>query len=79
MTDKELEKRFNECIQSLPSRQHKKHETPESADKSALEAVKTEKLKDYDREDKNLQNIAKELHGIYKELSNLNRILSRRK
>lgn len=52
---------------------------PESADKSALETVKTEKLKDYDREDKNLQSIAKELHGIYKELSNLNRILSRRK
>ena len=51
---------------------------PESADKSALEAVKTKKIKEYDREDINLQNIAKELHGIYKELSNLNRILSRR-
>lgn len=44
-----------------------------------LEKVKTEKIKDYDREDKNLQSIAKELHGIYKELNNLNRILSRRK
>lgn len=53
--------------------------TPESADKSALEAVKTKKVKEYDREDVNLQSIAKELHGIYKELSNLNRILSRRK
>lgn len=53
--------------------------TPESADNSALEAVKTKKIKDYDREDANLQSIAKELHGIYKELSNLNRILSRRK
>lgn len=52
---------------------------PESADKSALEAAKMEKIKEYDREDKNLQSIAKELHGIYKELSNLNRILSRRK
>lgn len=57
----------------------KDYNTPESADKSALEAVKTKKLKEYDREDINLQNIAKELHGIYKELSNLNRILSRRK
>ena len=55
------------------------YNTPESADKSALEAVKNKKLKDYDREDASLQNIAKELHGIYKELSNLNRILSRRK
>ena len=53
--------------------------TPESADNSALEAAKNKKLKDYDREDANLQSIAKELHGIYKELSNLNRILSRRK
>lgn len=57
----------------------KHYKTPESADNSALEAVKTKKLKDYDREDANLQSIAKELHGIYKELSNLNRILSRRK
>lgn len=57
----------------------KDYNTPESADKSALEAVKNKKIKDYDREDANLQNIAKELHGIYKELSNLNRILSRRK
>lgn len=72
----EHEKLFKECIKSLPPRSH---ETPESADESALEAVKTEKIKEYDREDKNLQNIAKELHGIYKELSNLNRILSRRK
>ena len=55
------------------------YDTPESADKSALEAAKMEKIKEYDREDKNLQSIAKELHGIYKELSNLNRILSRRK
>ena len=76
----EQKKRFDECIKALP---HKEHETPESADKSALaealEAVKTKKIKDYDREDANLQSIAKELHGIYKELSNLNRILSRRK
>ena len=55
------------------------YNTPESADESALEAVKNKKIKDYDREDANLQNIAKELHCIYKELSNLNRILSRRK
>lgn len=75
MTD-ELMKRFNECIKAIP---HTDHETPESVDKSVLEAVKTKKIKDYDREDINLQNIAKELHGIYKELSNLNRILSRRK
>lgn len=72
----EQEKRFKECVKALPARDYV---TPESADESALEAVKTEKIKDYDREDKNLQNIAKELHGIYKELSNLNRILSRRK
>ena len=72
----EHEKLFKECIKSLPPRSH---ETPESADKSALEAAKNKKLKDYDREDANLQSIAKELHGIYKELSNLNRILSRRK
>ena len=52
---------------------------PESAEKSALEAANTKKIKEYDREDASLQNIAKELHGIYKELSNLNRILSRRK
>ena len=57
----------------------KDYNTPESVDKSALEAAKMEKIKEYDREDKNLQSIAKELHGIYKELSNLNRILSRRK
>lgn len=55
------------------------YNTPESAEKSALEAAKTKKIKEYDREDASLQNIAKELHGIYKELSNLNRILSRRK
>lgn len=72
----EQQKRFDECIKALP---HREHKTPESADKSALEAVKTKKIKEYDREDVNLQNIAKELHGIYKELSNLNRILSRRK
>lgn len=54
-------------------------ETPESAEKSALEAAKTKKIKEYDREDASLQNIAKELHGIYKELKDLNRILSRRK
>lgn len=72
----EQEKRFKECIRALPPREH---ETPESADKSALEAVKTKKLKEFDREDASLQSIAKELHGIYKELSNLNRILSRRK
>lgn len=70
------EKLFKEFIKGLPPRSH---ETPESADNSALEAVKTKKIKDYDREDANLQNIAKGLHGIYKELSNLNRILSRRK
>ena len=58
MTD-ELMKRFNECIKAIP---HTNHETPESVDKSALEAAKTKKL-----------------HGIYKELSNLNRILSRRR
>lgn len=75
MTD-EQKQRFDECIKSIP---HKDHETPESADDSALEAAKTKKIKEYDREDANLQNIAKELHGIYKELSNLNRILSRRK
>lgn len=72
----EQEKRFKECFKSIPP---SGHHTPESADESALEAVKNKKLKDYDREDINLQNIAKELHGIYKELSNLNRILSRRK
>jgi hypothetical protein len=72
----EQEKRFKECIKTLPPRGHK---TPESADKSALEAVKTKKIKEFDREDASLQSIAKELHGIYKELSNLNRILSRRK
>lgn len=72
----EQEKLFKECIKSIPPSNHK---TPESADKSALEAARLEKLKNYDREDVNLQNIAKELHGIYKELSNLNRILSRRK
>ena len=55
------------------------YNTPESANKSALEAAKNEKIKEYDREDKSLQSIAKELHGIYKELNNLNRILSRRK
>lgn len=75
MTD-EQKQRFDECIKSI---HHKDHETPESADDSALEAAKTKKIKEYDREDANLQNIAKELHGIYKELSNLNRILSRRK
>lgn len=75
MTD-EQNKRFDKCIKSIP---HKDHETPESADDSALEAAKTKKIKEYDREDANLQNIAKELHGIYKELSDLNRILSRRK
>lgn len=72
----EQEKRFKECIRALP---HREHETPESADNSALEAARLDKLKNYDREDANLQSIAKELHGIYKELSNLNRILSRRK
>ena len=72
----EQEKLFNECIKGLPPRSH---ETPESADKSALEAVKTKKIKEFDREDASLQSIAKELHGIYKELNNLNRILSRRK
>lgn len=73
----EQEKRFKECIKALPVREY---ETPERLyTEEALEAVKMDKLKDYDREDKNLQNIAKELHGIYKELSNLNRILSRRK
>lgn len=72
----EQKKHFDECIKALPPHEH---ETPESADKSALEAAKMEKIKEYDREDKNLQSIAKELHGIYKELSNLNRILSRRK
>ena len=75
MTEEE-KKRFHEYIKPLPPR---KHETPESADKSVIEAAKNKKLKDYDREDANLQSIAKELHGIYKELSNLNRILSRRK
>lgn len=75
MTD-ELMKRFNECIKAIP---HTDHETPESVDKSVLDAAKTKKLENYDREDANLQNIAKELHGIYKELNNLNRILSRRK
>lgn len=55
------------------------YKTPESVDESALEAVKTKKIKEFDREDASLQSIAKELHGIYKELSNLNRILSRRK
>lgn len=55
------------------------YNTPETTDKSALEEVKTKKIKKCDREDANLQSIAKELHGIYKELSNLNRILSRRK
>ena len=73
---KEQEEKFKKGIKGLPPRSH---ETPESADNSALEAVKTKKIKDYDREDANLQSIAKELHGIYKELSNLNRILSRRK
>lgn len=73
----EQEKRFKECIKALS---HKEYETPERLyTEEALEAVKMDKLKDYDREDKNLQNIAKELRGIYKELSNLNRILSRRK
>lgn len=72
----EQEKRFKECIRALPPRDHV---TPESADKSALEAAKNEKIREYDREDKSLQSIAKELHGIYKELNNLNRILSRRK
>ncbi len=57
----------------------KDYNTPETTDKSVLEEVKTKKIKEYDREDANLQSIAKELHGIYKELSNLNRILSRRK
>ena len=57
----------------------KDYNTPETIDKSVLEEVKTKKIKEYDREDASLQSIAKELHGIYKELSNLNRILSRRK
>lgn len=57
----------------------KDYNTPETTDKSVLEEVKTKKIKEYDREDANLQSIAKELHGIYKELNNLNRILSRRK
>lgn len=54
-------------------------ETPEDFAQDVINAVKDKKIKEYDREDANLQSIAKELHGIYKELSNLNRILSRRK
>ena len=39
----EQEKRFKECIKVLPS---KDHVTPESAEKSALEAAKTKKIKE---------------------------------
>jgi hypothetical protein len=80
MTD-EQKKRFEDCIKVIPS---KNHETPESADKSALEAYKAEQKAKMDQEDadltihNDLQRIGKELQAINRELNALNKNLRRR-
>lgn len=78
-------KRFDECIKALPPH---KHETPESVDKSALEAYKAEQKAKIAQEDaeilpvidfhNDLQRIAKELQAINRELNALNKNIRRR-
>lgn len=79
MTD-EQKQRFDECIKSLPPRDHT---TPESM----LDAYKAKQKAKIDEEDKviykglqpdDAKKIIKELHSISQELNTLNRILKRR-
>lgn len=80
----EQEKCFKECIKSIPPR---KHETPESADKSILDAYKDKQKAKIDEEDEKINNnqalkllekIGKELNGINRELNALNKNLRKR-
>lgn len=79
MTD-EQEKRFNECIKSLPPREH-------TSPENMLDAYKTKQKAKIDEEDKimlkglqsdDAKKIIKELHSISQELKTLNQILKRR-
>lgn len=75
MNDEER-KRFNECIKSLPPRNH---ETPESANKTheypeALIPVSIAK----ELNNNDLKLIIKELHNISQELKTLNKRLYNR-
>lgn len=70
MTD-EQEKRFHECIKSLPPRSYETPEAPKCKSAETPEMLPV-------LESTELKVIAKELHSISQELNTLNRILKRK-